>query len=1027
MAESPKALTMDEVDPDNIEEASTDSNGSNNESSTSESEDEELRQIQMQIEMAKQEKAEREQKLKAQQEQVEQIRLTREKADAESAKREKSARKKQEKLQQLQELEQFNKNSEKKESEARHLLSQWKSMTKDSGIADMRDMKKQKGTDTCYTDLIQSEEEEPLKRSAKTKNRNRKVEEVTRGKNGEEKQRKLAFIKRKQKELAQLIQEMERESSNEDDSEDLESDDLQTRDQNDVDVRHKRKEPKSGKLQSKMTRNRKNMRDCSLEESSDSDAIEERKHKSKSSKHKKKHRKSSPYDGRDKRAKHHKKHKPKSSKASRKYQESSSEGSSDSDVPRNTPKVSQQKRHETSSEDSDDSDTTLAANLNQMLKLEKMKAKRLKDQKAAKRHEIQSKMEELERLQHDNCKAETKLKATDTTTKKGDAGVYEEIDSREKKMLESMAKAEEEQNKRLEQQKKNDIKLLEMKNRLEDLKRDNRDRLHETIKTASETKLLEDTINSELYDAEKIKLRRKEIAQLMRLIKKAQVVDLCFLVDATGSMGAYIKEVKESIRSLARELSSKHESLQLNLAFVAYRDHCDAGTSYGQFQILDFTKSVEEFEDFVGSVSANGGGDGPEDIFGGFQKVLSLTWTAPTTRVVMHIADAPCHGSRFHSMHDDYPAGDPHGYTAEDLLPKLQKQANIFTFMFFKLNEHVNQMISEFQSILGSNSDWLKVYPLKSMNVLMETVSHTISASISTVESSTMSSFLSGRATSTKKEFTLDTKIPTTADWSAIPSKHYHCDSYVLPSIDAVTESKISSVLTSSLKLQSHEGSIKIAPNPFAKGALRIAYHAINKLESDSVSVFSEKCVVKDYIEMKVRENALKKHLSEQETQAVASFLANCFNRVKPKGAKEIFFLQTEVLKMDGDSGVCLSKEPWISGDYKKFNNNWGWVDEADYSASIQAFSHWTYDISSQFLIVVDLQGKKSNSTFLLTDPVIHCKDLIRFGRTNLGPTGVSKFFKTHTCSHVCKAMGLRLQTDQPRGKEAPKSSTVLC
>ena len=49
---------------------------------------------------------------------------------------------------------------------------------------------------------------------------------------------------------------------------------------------------------------------------------------------------------------------------------------------------------------------------------------------------------------------------------------------------------------------------------------------------------------------------------------------------------------------------------------------------------------------------------------------------------------------------------------------------------------------------------------------------------------------------------------------------------------------------------------------------------------------------------------------------------------------------------MEGDSGVCLSKEPWISGDYKKFNNNWGWVDEADYSASIQAFSHWTYDIT---------------------------------------------------------------------------------
>ena len=137
--------------------------------------------------------------------------------------------------------------------------------------------------------------------------------------------------------------------------------------------------------------------------------------------------------------------------------------------------------------------------------------------------------------------------------------------------------------------------------------------------------------------------------------------------------------------------------------------------------------------------------------------------------------------------------------------------------------------------------------------------------------------------------------------------------------------------------------------------------------------------------------------------------------------------MMSEVLKMEGGADVCLSKEPWISGDYKKFNNNFGWVDEKEYSASIQAFSHWTYNISGKYLIVVDLQGMKSGSTFLLTDPVIHCKDLLRFGRTNLGPTGVSKFFKTHVCNQVCKAMGLKPQDDQPRGKEAPSSSTVLC
>ena len=685
-----------------------------------------------------------------------------------------------------------------------------------------------------------------------------------------------------------------------------------------------------------------------------------------------------------------------------------------------------QSSDDSSESQSDESDDSVSESLAILLKQEKSKAKKLENERIKKKSQVQNKVKELERLQSLNLKEVEKQKKTTIATRDIDEELEAAKQTQQQKLLESMAKAEQEQNKRLGQQKQKDIELMEMKKKLEDLKMENKERLEDTIKTASETKLLEDTINSEVYDAERMKLRRKEISQLMRLIKKAQVVDLCFLVDATGSMGSYISEVKNSIKNLVRELSSKHESLKLNIAFVAYRDYCDARTTYGQFQVLDFTTSVEDFHSFVGTVTAAGGGDGPEDVFGGLEKVLSLNWTAPSTRIVMHIADAPCHGSRFHSMGDDYPSGDPSGLTAEDLLPRLQQDANVFTFMFFKLNNHTDKMIAEFHALLGPNAEWLKVYPLNSMNVLMETVGHTISASIATVESSTMSSFLSGKTRATvKKEFTLDTKELSTTDWSTIPSQAYQCDSFKEPLVTSVSKDTISALITKSFSLESKSGAVKIAPNPFAKGALRIAYYALD--QGEGASGFTEQCVVKDYIEMKVRENALKKHLSELDAQAVASFLANCFNKVKPRGSKEITFLRTEVLKMDADPSTCLSKEPLISGDYKKFNNNWGWVDEKDYSASVQAFSHWAYEITNRHLIVVDLQGKKSASTFLLTDPVIHSKDLIRFGRTNLGPTGVAKFFKTHICSHVCKAMGLNPNSEQPHDKAAPTSSTVLC
>jgi hypothetical protein len=41
-----------------------------------------------------------------------------------------------------------------------------------------------------------------------------------------------------------------------------------------------------------------------------------------------------------------------------------------------------------------------------------------------------------------------------------------------------------------------------------------------------------------------------------------------------------------------------------------------------------------------------------EDIVGGLNKVLELNWTS-NTRLVVHIADAPCHGKKYHNERKD--------------------------------------------------------------------------------------------------------------------------------------------------------------------------------------------------------------------------------------------------------------------------------------------------------------------------------------------------------------------------------------
>jgi hypothetical protein len=69
---------------------------------------------------------------------------------------------------------------------------------------------------------------------------------------------------------------------------------------------------------------------------------------------------------------------------------------------------------------------------------------------------------------------------------------------------------------------------------------------------------------------------------------------------------------------------------KVRLAFVGYRDFFgpwDTVTSFKQFEMLDFTDSVDAFHQFCGNLTASGGDDSPEDVFGGLEKAIALNWS----------------------------------------------------------------------------------------------------------------------------------------------------------------------------------------------------------------------------------------------------------------------------------------------------------------------------------------------------------------------------------------------------------------
>lgn len=107
-------------------------------------------------------------------------------------------------------------------------------------------------------------------------------------------------------------------------------------------------------------------------------------------------------------------------------------------------------------------------------------------------------------------------------------------------------------------------------------------------------------------------------------------------------MGSWIAEAKDKVIKIAQNIKDTYDTSQLRMSFLGYRDVRDSK----RFEIYKFTSEIEELQSFIGTVRATGGGDAPEDIFGAFNEIIhSLKWESQT-RVIIHIADAPCHGSK---------------------------------------------------------------------------------------------------------------------------------------------------------------------------------------------------------------------------------------------------------------------------------------------------------------------------------------------------------------------------------------------
>jgi von Willebrand factor type A domain len=120
-------------------------------------------------------------------------------------------------------------------------------------------------------------------------------------------------------------------------------------------------------------------------------------------------------------------------------------------------------------------------------------------------------------------------------------------------------------------------------------------------------------------------------------------VDICFTVDATGSMGDEIAYLQAELLDVIAKVKTKHSDANVSLGSVFYRDHGDTYLTRNFSFVSDATKVNQ----FIAEQYADGGGDGPEAVDEALRvSIEQMNWNNEArARLMFIILDAPPHGA----------------------------------------------------------------------------------------------------------------------------------------------------------------------------------------------------------------------------------------------------------------------------------------------------------------------------------------------------------------------------------------------
>ncbi len=120
------------------------------------------------------------------------------------------------------------------------------------------------------------------------------------------------------------------------------------------------------------------------------------------------------------------------------------------------------------------------------------------------------------------------------------------------------------------------------------------------------------------------------------------VIEVCFVLDSTGSMGGLIEGAKQKIWSIANTIISRKPTPLVKIALITYRDRGDEYVT----KRFDLTDDIDTVFNNLQTFKANGGGDGPESVNQALDEAVNkISWSKDKAvyKVIFLVGDYPPH------------------------------------------------------------------------------------------------------------------------------------------------------------------------------------------------------------------------------------------------------------------------------------------------------------------------------------------------------------------------------------------------